>query len=326
MIVFGPVPSRRLGQSLGVNNIPPKICSYSCVYCQIGRTKKMTAKRSGFYKPENIYREVKSKINQLKDKGEHIDYITFVPDGEPTLDINLGMELGLMQSLGVKTAVITNASLLWQDEVKNDLLKADLVSVKIDAVFDDVWHQINRPHGALRLHKILDGIEAFAKIYRGVLVTETMLVEGINDSRRHMESIAEQIAKINPQKSYILVPTRPPAEKNIRRPGSEKLIEAAGIINAVSGVNVKCITADDDEQGFFFTDDVATDLLNITSVHPIREEIVNHYIKVKNKDNAILKKLINENRIIKYTFEGKIFYKKNLNLDNKKVVKNENIS
>jgi len=125
MIVFGPIPSRRLGQSLGINNIPAKTCSYSCVYCQIGRTNKMQMSRSNFYDPKDIFLETQSKINDLNTKGEKVDYITFVADGEPTLDINLGTEIELLRQFGIKIAVITNASLIWMDDVKRDLMKAD---------------------------------------------------------------------------------------------------------------------------------------------------------------------------------------------------------
>jgi len=108
LLTFGPVPSRRLGQSLGINNIPPKICSYSCVYCQVGRTLHMQAERKAFYKPEEILKAVERKVKDAKNKGEGIDYLTFVPDGEPTLDINLGKEIELLKQLGIKIAVITN--------------------------------------------------------------------------------------------------------------------------------------------------------------------------------------------------------------------------
>jgi wyosine [tRNA(Phe)-imidazoG37] synthetase (radical SAM superfamily) len=312
MIVFGPVPSRRLGQSLGINNIPPKTCSYSCVYCQIGRTTNMRINRSEFYEPFEIYLQVQSKVNQLQENGKQLDYISFVPDGEPTLDKNLGTELDLIKNLNISTAVITNASPLWMDEVKKDLAKADWVSVKIDAVWDDVWHRIDRPHGGLSLKNILDSMIAFSKSYKGHLVTETMLVSGFNDDLRHIEGIAEQISKINPRKSYLLVPTRPPAEKDISRVTGEKLIQVAGIINSISGVDVECITTDDTEQGFFFTNNIVEDLLNITSVHPIREEIIKHYFKLVKADSSILQELIEQNKIIKCTYRGKTFYKKNL--------------
>jgi len=133
-IVYGPVPSRRLGRSLGINNIPPKICSYSCVYCQLGRTVNMQIKRQNFYQSIDLANSVRKRVEQLRKKSEFIDYLAFVPDGEPTLDINLGEELELLGPLGIKLAVITNASLIWRKDVQQDLQKADLVCLKVDAV------------------------------------------------------------------------------------------------------------------------------------------------------------------------------------------------
>jgi len=134
MIVFGPVPSRRLGQSLGINNIPPKICTYSCVYCQLGRTAKMQVKRKEFYRPEKLANDVEARIEILRGKEEPVDYLTFVPDGEPTLDVNMDREIELLKHVGVKVAVITNASLIWDADVRETLSKADWVSLKVDAV------------------------------------------------------------------------------------------------------------------------------------------------------------------------------------------------
>lgn len=182
MIVYGPVPSRRLGQSVGINNIPPKTCSYSCVYCQIGRTNKMQIKRSEFYNPEDIFREAACKLAQLDSENRRADFFSFVPDGEPTLDLNLGKTIDLLRPLGIKIAVITNASTLWMDEVKEDLMKADWVSVSIDAADEPTWRKIDRPHGALDHREVLKGIMDFSKAFRGTLVTETMFVSGINDN------------------------------------------------------------------------------------------------------------------------------------------------
>ena len=142
-IVFGPVPSRRLGRSLGVNNIPPKACSYSCVYCQLGRTANVQVTRREFYNPVDILREAKSKYENAISLGESIDYITFVPDGEPTLDYRLGETLELLQSIGAKVGVISNASLISEQSVRDDLARADWVSLKIDAIDKRTWKQIN---------------------------------------------------------------------------------------------------------------------------------------------------------------------------------------
>jgi wyosine [tRNA(Phe)-imidazoG37] synthetase (radical SAM superfamily) len=194
MIAFGPVPSRRLGRSLGVNNIPPKVCSYSCAYCQLGRTIKMQVERQTFYEPEDIVKNVREKIARVSEVGEPVDYLTFVPDGEPTLDINLGREIELLKPLGINIAVISNGSLVWRQDVREDLVKADWVSLKVDSTREEIWRRINRPHRTLQLAAILDGMLEFAAVYKGELVTETMLVEGVNDRD-------DQVLPIHPHKA-----------------------------------------------------------------------------------------------------------------------------
>ncbi|NLB80688.1 MAG: radical SAM protein [Clostridiaceae bacterium] len=312
MIVYGPVPSRRLGQSIGINNIPPKICSYSCVYCQLGRTNQMQVKRQAFYSPEDICREAEIKLKQLETENKQADYFSFVPDGEPTLDINLGKTIELLKPYNTKIAVITNASLLWMDEVKQDLMDADWVSLSIDAADEDTWHKIDRPHGMLKHQNILKGIVEFSKSFRGTLVTETMLVEGINDQEACIEKIAEQVALVQPQKAYLLVPTRPPAEPDVKRASSDSLRNAAAIVRGVSGTDVECITGDEEEEGFFFTEDIADDIISIASVHPIREDIVESLLEKRNANRSVISELINQGSLIEYTYEGKKFYKRNI--------------
>jgi len=308
MIVFGPVPSRRLGQSLGINNIPPKACSYSCVYCQIGRTNHMRVKRCTFYKPEEIFAQTKQKLSDIG--GERVDYLSFVPDGEPTLDIHLGRHIDLLRSLGIKIAVITNASLLWMDEVKEDLLKADWVSVKIDAASHEVWKKIDRPHGALELNKVLQGAVDFAKRFQGELVTETMLVRGINDDVAHVKETADLIQCINPNKAYLLVPTRPPAETGVVKPTAEKLRNAYDIFRQ-KGIQAECI-AGDEEDSFYFADDFVNDLLSISAVHPVREDVILNLLEKRGLDWSVIKQMIDSKLICSYEYNGKRFYKRNL--------------
>ena len=312
MIVYGPVPSRRLGQSIGINNIPPKICSYSCVYCQLGRTNQMQMKRQAFYRPEDICREAEIKLKQLEMENKQADYFSFVPDGEPTLDINLGKTIKLLKAYNTKIAVITNASLLWMDEVKQDLMDADWVSVSIDAADEDAWRKIDRPHGMLKHQDILKGIVEFSQAFRGTLVTETMLVEGINDHEACIEKIAEQIALVQPQKAYLLVPTRPPAESGVKRASTESLRKAVAIIRGVSGTDVECITGDEEEAGFFFTEDIADDIISIASVHPIREDIIESLLEKRNANRSVISELLDRGSLIEYTYEGKKFYKRNI--------------
>jgi wyosine [tRNA(Phe)-imidazoG37] synthetase (radical SAM superfamily) len=166
-VVFGPVPSRRLGRSLGINSIPPKACSCSCVYCQVGPTHTSGIVPRPFYEPSAVAREVNDTVERLRNEGKRIDYLTFVPDGEPTLDAGLSQEIDLLRPLGIPIAVISNASPAWRPEVVRALNAADWVSVKVDTVDRRAWRRLNRPHRDLQLPAVLEGIRRFSAEYGG---------------------------------------------------------------------------------------------------------------------------------------------------------------
>ena len=186
----------------------------------------MRTKREALYKVEEVVQEVERKVKQVKEKGEPIDYLTFVPDGEPTLDINLGKEIELLKPLGIKIAVITNASLIWRKDVGQELKKADWVSLKVDAVSQEIWRRINRPQKSLKLQAILEGMLEFADIFKGELTTESMLIQGVNDNDEEIEKIANFLVRLKPNKAYLAIPTRPPAIRTIT-PASEQVINMA---------------------------------------------------------------------------------------------------
>lgn len=310
LIIFGPVPSRRLGQSLGINNIPPKICTYSCVYCQLGRTLHMQVERQALYKPEEILRAIEKKVKNAKDKEERIDYLAFVPDGEPTLDINLGKEIELLKPLGIKIAVISNASLMWQKDVRDDLFGADWVSLKIDAVSEDIWRRVNRPHKSLQLDKVLQGIIEFSRTFEGELATETMLIQHINDNVEEIEKITNFIAGLKDTTSYISIPTRPPAEKWVNS-ATEHTINIAYQLFREKSINAEYLIGYEGN-AFAFTGNVEEDLLSITSVHPMREEAVNEFLKKAETDWSIFEKLVNENKLVGVKYQSKKFYMRKL--------------
>ena len=311
-IIYGPVPSRRLGRSLGINNIPPKICSYSCLYCQLGNTLKMQVKRENFYRTEEIAQAVKEKVEQVKGKGEAIDYLTFVSDGEPTLDINLGREIELVKPLGIKIAVITNASLVWREDVRQDLQKADWVSLKVDAVNEEIWHRINRPQKSLNLEPILEGMFNFATIFKGELATESMLIQGINDNSKQVEEVADFLAELKPNKAYLAIPTRPPAKKTIKA-ASEQAVNIAYQIFASKLPSVEYLIGYEGN-AFAFTGKVEDDLLSITSVHPMREEAVDEFLKKVGTDWGVIEKLMKDGSLIELEYQGKKFYTRRLAL------------
>ena len=306
MIAFGPVPSRRLGHSLGINNIPPKICTYSCVYCQLGRTINMENERREFYKIEKILEDVKKKVKEARKIGEKIDYLTFVPDGEPTLDINIGKEIEFLKNLGIKIAVITNGSLIWKRDVQNDLCKADWVSLKVDAVSKEIWQRIDRPHKSLDLEEILEGIAEFSKIFKGELTTETMLIKGINDKYEEIKKIASFLEKLKPYKSYISIPTRPPAEK-WAVPANEHNINMAFQVFNERDIDAEYLIGYEGN-AFAFTGNIEEDLLSITSVHPMREEGVKELLKKADADWGVVEKLIRESKLMEVEYQGKKYY------------------
>jgi wyosine [tRNA(Phe)-imidazoG37] synthetase (radical SAM superfamily) len=310
MMVFGPIPSRRLGRSLGVNNIPPKICSYSCVYCQIGLTDSMSVSRKEFYSPDEIFKEVSSKVKTLQNSGEKIDYISFVPDGEPTLDINLGKEIDLLKPLGIKIAVITNSSLLWDEDVRKDLMIADWVSIKIDNIDEKIWRKIDRPNGKLDFQKILSGIKTFASSFKGVMVTETMLVKGVNDNVESIKSTVEFIKQLNPDKAYILVPTRPPAEKFVEPPSEENLNEAYQIFNA--SINNVELLAYSEGTDFSYSSDAEKELLSILAVHPMRKDAVEKFLNKARSDWNLIENLIANNVLKEVKYSDNTFFVKNI--------------
>jgi wyosine [tRNA(Phe)-imidazoG37] synthetase (radical SAM superfamily) len=310
MKVYGPVPSRRLGQSLGVNNIPPKICTYSCVYCQLGRTIRLQSERRTFYDPTDIASDAERQIRKARDRDERIDYLTIVPDGEPTLDIDLGREIGLLKELGIKVAVIENASLLWREDVRDDLSEADWVSLKVDAVTEEVWRKVCRPHSSLRHEMVLQGMVDFADMFKGELATETMLIQGLNDSVEEVEKIADFLATLRPSKAYIAIPTRPPAERWVR-PASEQAINRAyqifdGVLDHVEYL------IGYEGNAFAFTGDVEEDLLSISSVHPMREEGVAGLLSKAGSDWGVVRKLLDEQRLIELEYGGNRFYMRRL--------------
>ena len=302
MIVYGPVPSRRLGRSLGVNHVPPKTCSYSCIYCQLGKTDNMTCERREFYEAKQITELVEEK---LSNPHEAIDYVTFVPDGEPTLDVNLGLEIEAVKTLGGKTAVISNSSLIWMEDVRDDLYKADWVSLKVDAVSEEMWRRVDRPHGRLRLDHILDGLISFAEDYHGVLTTETMLVDGYNDTDEP-ELVADFIHELKPDISYVALPTRPPAEKWVK-PAKEEAVNHAYQVFSETLDNVEYLIGYEGN-AFSSTGDFEYDILSITSVHPMREDGVRDLIRSDDACWGDVDRLINEDKLVELNYQDNRFY------------------
>jgi wyosine [tRNA(Phe)-imidazoG37] synthetase (radical SAM superfamily) len=264
-IAFGPIVSRRFGRSLGVNHLPDKYCTYSCVYCQLGPTRRTTLERRAFYSTEEVATAVEERA-----RGREFDVISFVPDGEPTLDINLGAHIRAVKHLG-RTAVITNGSLLWDPDVRRDLAEADIVSIEVDAIEERTWQRIDRPCPTLSLDIVLHGIDTFARQYTGELWTQTMLLDGLESD------VSSFVTDLAPGRACLSIPTRPSGV----RPASPEVIARASASMPFAEVigDVKDAPVH-----------TAEELLAVLAVHPIREDAVPAEIVTQLIDEGAIKR------------------------------------
>jgi wyosine [tRNA(Phe)-imidazoG37] synthetase (radical SAM superfamily) len=209
--IFGPVPSRRLGRSLGVDLVPYKTCTFDCVYCDLGRTTHKTVSRQSPVSPEEVERELELSLSILENKP---DYITLSGSGEPTLNQNIGEIIHTIKDLtSIPVAVLTNGSLLSDEGVRNELLAADLVLPSLDAVHDVTFQFLNRPHPSLKIDEIISGLIQFRKQYRGQIWLEVVFCRGINDDKEEIQRLKGVIERVQPDRVQLNTPVRPPAEE-----------------------------------------------------------------------------------------------------------------
>ncbi|MGB2698560.1 MAG: radical SAM protein [Candidatus Zixiibacteriota bacterium] len=221
-LTYGPVPSRRLGFSLGVDIVPYKVCSYNCIYCQLGKTTFHTLRRKSYVNPATVLKEIKTAISENKK----IDYITFSGSGEPTLNKDLGTLIRKIKRItSIPVAVLTNGSLLWRKNVREDLALADLVVPSLDAVSSGIFKKINRPAMGLNVKKVLDGIKKFTRDFDGGIRLEIMLVKGINDSEKEIKKINEFVKDLKNDKIELNTVIRPPNDPQAKPLKKEKLLK-----------------------------------------------------------------------------------------------------
>lgn len=260
--IFGPVPSRRLGQSLGISPIPYSSCNYSCIYCQLGRTRNMTNKRQEFFPLEEILAELK---DYLKNKPS-FDVLSIVGEGEPSLYADLGPLIKEIKKLTDKPlAVITNGSLLSEEAVSQALLDADLVLPSLDGWDQASFKRINRPHGNLDYERVLQGLKDFSKKYKGQLWLEIMLMKDINDSPEIIASYKKILQDIDYDRLYLNTPVRPPAEDEAGEVSVQSMEMA---VQELGGISIDFLNTGD---FFSQTEDPKEAVLNIIKRHPMNQ-------------------------------------------------------
>ena len=304
--VYGPVPSRRLGRSLGVDPIPLKTCNFQCIYCQLGKTTYFTNERKNYYPKKEIIAEMTEAIKLSKNK---FDYITFVGSGEPTLYKDLGSLISLAKKISNKpVCLITNGALLHDQEVRKSLMSCDVVLPSLDAGDEKTFIKINRPHPSINFKAVIQGLIAFRKKFKGKLWIEVMIMKGINDSEGALSKIKEKINLLDPDRIDINVPIRPPTEKWVTIPDKNIVSTLNEIFGEYTNINFP-------EIGRFgiFSSNFDNELISIIERHPLRQEqILETFISNKINKEDILARLNNlefQKKIKKVVYNHKIFCK-----------------
>jgi len=290
--IYGPVPSRRLGYSLGVDILPYKTCTLDCVYCQLGPTPETTERAGSFFEEQEILSQIQDAVTSSQGR---IDYVTFSGSGEPTLNAGLGSLIRKIKAMtDIPVAVLTNSTLLTLQEVRQALMEADLVVPSLAAATQEAFERVNRPHPSLEVRDIIQSLVRFRQEYRGQLWLEVMLVAGINDSPEHIQELKETAAAIHPDRVQLNTVVRPPAEGFAQALTQERMEE----IREIFGPEAEIIADFSDDPRLSGREAVEaaivdlvkrrpvtlTDLANSLGLH--RNEIIK-YLDLLRKDDKI---------------------------------------
>ena len=299
--VFGPVPSRRMGRSLGISPIPKKTCNYSCVYCQLGRTNKMTNKREEYFLLEDILSEFDSNHNE-----DSYDVVTIVGEGEPTLYSRLGELIREIKKRSNKpVAVITNGALLYDKEVRKELMNADIVLPSLDSYNEEMFKKVDRPYGRLKFEEVWQGLVDFTKEYKGQIYMEIMLMDGINDDEKSLFEFKNLLNQIRYDRLYINTPVRPPAESYIEESSKENIQKAVDILK---GVSIDMLSS------VGFSSDIEDDyqaVLSIIGRHPMNQFEIRSFLDSReNKDiDKVMQQLGQDDNVCKMEYKGYCTYR-----------------
>jgi wyosine [tRNA(Phe)-imidazoG37] synthetase (radical SAM superfamily) len=300
--IYGPVPSRRLGFSLGVDILPFKTCSLDCVYCQLGPTIKKTVQRQKYFSGKKVLQEIKKAL----DSSQRIDAITFSGSGEPTLNASIGKLIREIKKItSVPIVVLTNSTLLTHKAVRESLSAADLVVPSLDAATQEVFDRVNRPHPSLKIHRIIEGLKKFRQEFKGKIWLEVLLVKGITDSPSHLQKIKEAIAGINPDRVQLNTVVRPPAVASVH-PLSSNALEK---IRKFLGKKAEVIAEFDKIQHFPSSLNLQNVILSLVKRRPVTLSDMSLSLgKHKNELIKYIDYLLKKNRIKYVIHQGKKYY------------------
>ena len=304
--VYGPVPSRRLGRSLGVDLVPYKVCSYDCIYCQLGRTKEKTIERKPYIAVERILPQVYQKLKE----GSRADYITVAGSGEPTLNSEIGSLIHeIKKHIEIPVAVLTNGSLLGDSEVRESIMEADVLLPSLDAHDQEGFETINRPHPEIKFETTVEGLIAFRKEYSGEIWLEVFVLDGINATEADAIQFKHWIERVNPQKVHLNTAVRPSAEAYARQVSPQKMASFCKLL----GEKAEVITPYKDLEKHERRADVKEDLLNLLARRPCTLDDISSGLSVhKNEILKYIGALVKNHTIEMVKKESLVYYQPRL--------------
>jgi wyosine [tRNA(Phe)-imidazoG37] synthetase (radical SAM superfamily) len=299
--IFGPVLSRRLGFSLGVDLVPFKTCSLDCIYCQVGRTTHKTIERRDYISLESVVSELKDALKQ----NQKIDYVTLSGSGEPTLNIDLGRIITAIKEItDIPVAVLTNGTLLHLESVRNELMAADLVVPSLDAASQEIFCEINQPHPDLSVTQMISGLKSFRKVFPGKMWLEVMMVKGLNDIPEEIERLKSVIASIDFDKIQLNTTVRPAGDKVIEPVNNEDLNK----IKELLGEQCEVVTGFKENQNTIETD-IPEKIINIIRRRPLNLSEISDSLGIpKERTTKYVYLLERQGRIESITYGSDLYY------------------
>jgi wyosine [tRNA(Phe)-imidazoG37] synthetase (radical SAM superfamily) len=309
--VYGPVPSRRLGLSLGINIIPFKTCTLDCIYCQCGKTTKKTLERRSFFPINDVLSAVRAAVrpSPLASRPQPPDFLTFSGEGEPTLNRDIGRIIRrLKREFAIPVAVITNSTLLTDPQVRRDLCAADLVVPSLDAADQRSFARVDRNHLDLVAADIIEGLKLFRRRYRGKIWLEIMLVKDVNDSVEHVVALRKAAWEIKPDRIQLNTVVRPPAEKSARPMSYDDLEQIQCLFGPNTDIIGEARSKVPSPKSEVSESPDAAILATVQGRPVTRLDLVCSLGVAPREIEAALQRLLRERRIRPSVFQGKTFY------------------
>lgn len=305
-LLFGPVKSRRLGRSLGIEMVPKKICSMDCVYCEVGKTTFLTFER-GTYHP---WEKIELSIVEAKKVENFFDFFTFTGSGEPTLNVYFKEAIDLARKILSKPiAVLTNSTLIYFEDVKEALCKVDVVLPSLDVATQETFVKLNRPVPNLKIEDIIKGLEHLRQKMRGEMWLEIFLVKGFNDSEEEILRLKKVIEKINPHKIQLNTVVRPPAYPIAKPVSFEKLQKIAKYLGEKAEIIVEKEKIEKFEKPFKLRENLEEAILKYLQIRPATFEELSEVFQLSLDElKFLLEKLYSLNKVETKKLENKIFY------------------